>query len=114
MTGRNITDAQIEEAAKVQTAAAARVDELLADGAILCLPTAPTPAPPVGEPQSVRRPLGPRLGALTCIAGITGCPQINLPLAEVDGLPVGLSLIGNRGSDESLIAFARQIEAARA
>ena len=40
-----------------------------------------------------------------------GAPQINLPLAEVDGLPVGLSLLGARGSDEMLIAFAREIEA---
>jgi amidase len=112
MTGRSFTDAQVEEASKVQTTAAAIVDELLADGAVLCLPIAPTPAPLVGEPQSVRRPLGPRLGALACVAGLTGRPQINLPLAEVDGLPVGLSLIGARGADESLIAFARQVEAA--
>lgn len=114
MTGRSFTDAQVEEAAKVQATAVGLVDELLADGAILCLPTTPTPAPPVGEQQSVRRPLGARIGALTCIAGTTGCPQISLPLAEVDGLPVGLSLIGARGSDESLIALARQVEAAGA
>jgi amidase len=112
MAGRSFTDAQVEEAVKVRADAVAIVDELLADGAVLCLPTAPTPAPTVGEPQSVRRPLGARIGALTCIAGIMGCPQINLPLADVNGLPVGLSLIAARGSDESLIALARQIEAA--
>jgi amidase len=49
------------------------------------------------------------MSALTCVAGTTGTPQINLPLAEVDGLPVGLSLLGARGSDEVLIAFAREV-----
>ena len=27
------------------------------------------------------------------LGGMTGCPQITLPLATVDGLPVGLSLM---------------------
>ena len=42
---------------------------------------------------------------------MTGCPQINLPLPTVDGLPVGLSLMGARGSDETLMSFAVEIEA---
>jgi Asp-tRNA(Asn)/Glu-tRNA(Gln) amidotransferase A subunit family amidase len=37
-----------------------------------------------------------------------------MPLAEVDGLPVGLSLMGNRGDDEALIGFALEIEKALA
>ena len=40
---------------------------------------------------------------------MTGCPQINLPLAKVDGLPVGLSLMGARGSDETLMRFAVEV-----
>jgi Asp-tRNA(Asn)/Glu-tRNA(Gln) amidotransferase A subunit family amidase len=35
-----------------------------------------------------------------------------MPLGEVNGLPVGLSIMGERGSDEALIGFARKIEAA--
>ena len=50
-----------------------------------------------------------RLSQLTCIAGTTGGPQIILPLAVVEGMPVGLSLLGARGDDEMLIAFAREI-----
>jgi Asp-tRNA(Asn)/Glu-tRNA(Gln) amidotransferase A subunit family amidase len=38
---------------------------------------------------------------------------VNLPLAEVDGLPVGLSLLGTRGTDELLIAFALDVAHAR-
>jgi len=33
-----------------------------------------------------------------------------LPLALVDGLPVGLSIIARPGADDMLLAFARQCE----
>ena len=38
--------------------------------------------------------------------------QISMPLARVGGLPVGLSLIGPPGSDESLLELAEKIAAA--
>jgi amidase len=82
---------------------------ILAEGTVICLPTTPTPAPPTGERLSTRNGLRPRISALTSIAGTTGTPQINLPLAQVDGQPVGLSLLGARGSDAMLIAFAREV-----
>ena len=69
----------------------------------------PTPAPLRGERMSARRDVRARISMLTCIAGTTGRPQITLPLAEVDGLPVGLSLLGARGADEVLLACARDI-----
>jgi amidase len=37
-----------------------------------------------------------------------------MPIARVDGLPVGLSLIGPPGSDESLLELAERIAAAGA
>jgi amidase len=76
---------------------------------VICLPTAAVPAPPVGLTLSRRQALRQRLVALTSVAGTTGTPQINLPCATVDGLPVGLSLLGARGADELLIGFAREI-----
>jgi len=42
--------------------------------------------------------------------GLAGHPQVSLPGATVDGLPVGLSIIGARGSDASLVAVARALE----
>jgi amidase len=44
--------------------------------------------------------------AINAIAGHAGLPQVTLPYTEVDGLPVGLSLVGAPHSDESLLAFA--------
>jgi amidase len=104
-----ISGADIEAAKAVRAAIIERMTTILSDGAVVCLPTTPTPAPPVGERLSTRNILRPRISALTCIAGTTGMPQINLPLAEVDGLPVGLSLLGAKGSDGMLIAFARDM-----
>ena len=41
--------------------------------------------------------------------GIAGAPQITLPIANIDGLPVGLSLVGPVGSDEMLLALAEEL-----
>jgi amidase len=104
-----ITEAEVGAAKSARESIIARVTAVLAGGTVVCLPTTPTPAPPRGERLSTRNLLRPRISTLTSVAGTTGSPQINLPLAEVDGLPVGLSLLGARGSDEMLIAFARDV-----
>jgi amidase len=44
--------------------------------------------------------------------GLTGFPQVTIPGATVDGLPVGLSILGSRGSDATLVAVARALAAA--
>jgi amidase len=49
---------------------------------------------------------------LLCIAGLGGLPQISLPLATLDGCPLGLSLIARRGADEMLLAIAARYSAA--
>ena len=51
-----------------------------------------------------------RLATLTCIAGLTGLPQVSLPFGCAGSIPVGLSLIGWRGSDAQLIGMARALE----
>ena len=43
---------------------------------------------------------------LLCIAGL---PQISLPMAELDGLPLGLSLNGPRGAAMQLLGLARSL-----
>jgi len=106
---RSYTDADVAAARARRDVIRQRLDTVLADGAVLCLPTTPTPAPLRGERMSARHDVRARIGMLTCIAGTTGRPQINLPLAAVGGLPVGLSLLGSRGADAVLLAFARDI-----
>jgi amidase len=50
---------------------------------------------------------------LLCIAGLGGLPQISLPLATLDGCPLGLSLVGRRGADEMLLELSRLVVEAR-
>ncbi len=44
------------------------------------------------------------------LANLTGQPAISLPLAMVDGLPVGIQLIGRMGADADLLALAADLE----
>ena len=90
-----------------------RMEQVLADGGIVCLPTTVSPAPLKGQRVSERHELRLKNSQLTSIAGLTGVPQLSLPVAEVDGRPVGLSLMAGRGGDETLIALAQEAESAR-
>ena len=109
-----LTDAQLSEAALVRDSLRTRMDEVFAGGGFVCLPTAVVPAPLRGLPTSAKVDVQTRLSRLTCIAGTTRRPQLSLPLGEVNGLPVGISIMGDHGSDEELIGFAQRIEAAQA
>lgn len=89
-----------------------RMAGLLPPGTILCLPTTPFPAPLTGQRLSTLDPLRDRITCLCAQGGLAGHPQVNLPGATVDGLPVGLSIIGPRGSDATLVAVAQAMEKA--
>jgi amidase len=97
-------------AALTRDEARARMAWLLPPGTIACMPTTPFPAPRKGLPLSSLDPLRARMNCLTAHGGLTGVPQVNLPGADVGGLPVGLSIVGARGSDAALVAVARAIE----
>jgi amidase len=88
-----------------------RMAHLLPAGTILCLPTTPFPAPLKGQRLSFLDPLRDRITCLCAQGGLAGHPQVSLPGATVDGLPVGLSIIGPRGSDATLVAVAQAMEA---
>ena len=107
----SLTETQISEATVLRDKVSTRMDEVFAGGGFVCLPTAVVPAPLRGLPASAKKDVQGRLSRLTCIAGTTGRPQLSMPLAEVNGLPVGISIMGDHGSDEELIGFARRVEA---
>ena len=100
-------------AALVRSEARARLTWLLPPGTILCMPTTPFPAPPKGLPLPELEPVRARILGLAAHGGLAGFPQISIPGATVDGLPVGLSILGARGSDATLVAVAQAMEARR-
>jgi Asp-tRNA(Asn)/Glu-tRNA(Gln) amidotransferase A subunit family amidase len=44
---------------------------------------------------------------MAVMASILGCPAISIPLGELDGLPLGMQLVGRYGTDFDLLAAAR-------
>lgn len=111
ITARSISDAEVDKAKVERQEVIARMDEVTQGGGVVCLPTSPEPAPPVGQSLADRRDILSRIVSLTCVAGTTGRPQINVPVAEVEGMPVGLSFLGERGTDELLISLAGKLMA---
>ena len=108
---QTISDAEAEAAKPEHEAFAARLAALVAGDALLCLPSAPGIAPRLDTPaEALVEHRGRALG-LTCIAGLARLPQVSLPLARVEGCPLGLSLIGPAGSDLALLAFAESFAA---
>jgi amidase len=49
----------------------------------------------------------------TAVANVTGQPAVSLPLAEHDGLPVGVQVFARPAQEGQLLAVAAQLEAAR-
>jgi len=109
LIGRNWSDDARAEAAAARPGYRTRIEDLLGDDGVIAMPTTPFPAPPRNSLRSEQKARRFRVIAMTCISGLAGTPQINLPLATVDGRPQGLSLIGPRGKDELLIDLARKI-----
>lgn len=93
--------------------ARARLAWLLPPGTILCMPTTPFPAPKKGQSLAALEPVRSRILCLASHGGLTGAPQVSLPGASVDGLPVGLSILAARGSDAMLVAVAKAMETDR-
>jgi amidase len=87
----------------------AHLDGLLADRAVLLVPTVPDIAPLRNEPAETAVPVRERALALLGVAGLGGLPQVTIPAGTVQGCPVGLSLIAARGEDELLLDVARKL-----
>ena len=88
----------------------ARIDGLITEGDVLCLPTSPRVAPFKNTPTNdIEIKFRHQAMCLLCIAGLGGLPQVSLPLATLDGLPLGLSLVAPSGSDTQLLALTRKL-----
>ena len=103
---QTISEAEADEARGARVEFTQRMNALLPEGQILCLPTAPGIAPKTSASAESLREHRSRVLGLTCISGLSGLPQVSLPVATVEGCPVGLSLIAPKGADMMLLSFA--------
>lgn len=86
----------------------ARMRELLGEDGLLVIPTIPGTAPSrdiSGEENELRRFQAMQL---SCIAGLSGLPQVTIPAGEVDGAPIGLSFIAGANQDLKLLRWTHQ------
>ena len=101
-----VSAADCEAARKLLALARAHVRALVPPGTVLALPSAPSIAPRIDTPAEVQEDFRARVMRLTCTAGLSGLPQVSIPVGTVDGCPVGLSFIGWAGGDEALLDLA--------
>ena len=98
-----VTEAAAASARTIQERARDRIRALVQPGTLLVLPTSPSIAPLVDASPQVHESFRTRVMRMTCIAGLSGLPQISVPIGTVSGCPVGLSFIGWAGGDEALL-----------
>ena len=105
-----IPNADREWARMMRQEARARLDYLLPPHTVLCLPSTPFPAPLRNLPVSQTDPLRMKISCLCSHGGLTGVPQVSVPGAKLDGLPIGLSIVGRWGMDSELVGLAKALE----
>lgn len=95
-----------------RTAIREQLHNIVGDDGVIVLPTLPMSAPLLNSDEPDFDAFRTRALQMLCAAGLSGFPQISLPLAAVDGNPIGLSLIAPPGRDRALIKLAAAILAA--
>jgi aspartyl-tRNA(Asn)/glutamyl-tRNA(Gln) amidotransferase subunit A len=81
----------------------------------LVLPTMPEPAPTIAEANGPDEDENERRFASfsywTRAINYLGCPALSAPMGFVDGLPVGLQLVGRPSQEAALLRLAHRYEA---
>ncbi|MBP0441268.1 amidase [Tianweitania sediminis] len=87
--------------------------DLLGDDGVLVMPTVPGAAPLRDAGFNAIQAYRERALQLLCLSGLSGFPQITVPLGTAEGAPFGLSLLGPAGSDRALVQLASELMAAK-
>jgi amidase len=93
----------------------AEYDKALEEFDVLAMPTVPMRAQPyeadISWIERVGREFG--MGANTAPFSATGHPSVSVPCGSIDGLPVGLMLVGKHFDESTLLRAAQAIESSQ-
>ena len=104
-------DAYYDKARKVAALIKQDFDQAFAEVDVIITPTTPTVAFKLGE--KIDDPLAMYMNdLLTVAANIAGLPAISIPCGMVDGLPVGLQIIGRQLGEVDVLKVAYAFEQA--
>lgn len=106
--GRQVTESDYQQAVTQRQIFTAWWEQQLA-GRILLLPTVPDIAPLLTASQQEIEATRRLSQDLLILSVMTGTPQVTVPMADIDGSPLGISFLGPRGSDRLLIEMALRL-----
>jgi len=108
LQGTNASGIDYAMARYNQTVGKHRFKEFFKKYDVLLLPTVPVIAPPIAGRDAVE--MAKVLTKFTAPFNLTGLPAITLPCGKVNGLPVGLQIVGGYMKDKKLLSIAQMIE----
>jgi len=107
--GKTVTQGEVASDTQRRVAFRAALGDLLGDDGVLVLPTVPCAAPKSASTPDELGAFRERAIRQLMWSGLSGFPQISLPLGTVEDAPFGISLLGPAGSDSALIRLGRRI-----
>jgi amidase len=106
---RAVSNEDVADATRCRAEFRSRLDEILGQDGLLILPTMPDIAPLLTDTEVSLDLYRNQAINLLCLAGLAGTPQVTMPLATRLGAPLGISIMGPRGSDLSLVTVAARL-----
>ncbi|MFA4871811.1 MAG: Asp-tRNA(Asn)/Glu-tRNA(Gln) amidotransferase subunit GatA [Patescibacteria group bacterium] len=104
-------DAYYKQALKIRTLVRRDFDEAFAKVDAILTPVAPTPAFKIGE--NINDPLKMYLGDIFTIpASLAGICGLSIPAGLVDGLPVGIQLLGKKFAEKTILRLGHNYQQA--
>lgn len=102
--GMKVAQSTYESALQDRNDLSAELERAMQALDLLVSPTTPHPARPIGSANPHTYLI------FTCPFNLSGQPAISVPMGAVDGLPVGLQLIGPKGTDTTVLRAAADFE----
>jgi len=105
----SVTRAEYEAALALKSEVVLRLSTIVPPGTGLVFPTMPSVALPLGVGGGDLEAYRARSISMLCTAGLSGLPQVTMPIGGIEELPFGISVLGWPGSDHALLALCRKV-----